>query len=244
VINTNQKQTPLTHLRASFSIGSLGYLAIFAWSLGMIMLAPQEYILAVAALCILVAVLLFPLNPRRLFHWRWLLFMLLLSLPPVFFLGEVDHELWGINYSSEGLIAGVQIALRFIVVLIAVNGLTASVEITAIAAILERFGLQGLGFSMGVAMNLLPSLQKSSMNAWHSLWMRGGLRQQRWRGLRLLLFSIVTNALRRAEEIALAAEARAYSPDRSRPVPIVIEAWDWVIIFLALGSFVAMLILT
>jgi energy-coupling factor transporter transmembrane protein EcfT len=208
----------------------------------MIMLASQVVLPVVAAVCILVAVLLFPINPRRLFHWRWLLFMLLLSLPPIFFLGDVDQSILGINYSSEGLNAGVQIALRFIVVLIVINGLTGSVEITAIAAILERFGLQGLGFSMGVALNLLPSLQQASMNAWHSLWMRGGLRKQRVRGIRLMFFSIVTNALRRAEEIALAAESRAYSPERSRPLPIVMGIWDWVVIFLAVGSVVTVII--
>lgn len=207
------------------------------------MLTPQTYIPVVAALCIIVSILIFPLSPHRLFHWRWLIFMLLLSLPPVFLLGEIDRSLWGVGYSSEGLRAGLQIALRFIVVLIALNGLTGSVEITAIAGLLERVGLQGLGFSMGVALNLLPSLQQSSINTWHSLWMRGGLRRQRWRGLRLLIFSIVTNALRRAEEIALAAEARAYSPDRSRPLPIVVGNWDWFIIFLTLGSFVMIMIL-
>ena len=225
------------------AIGSIGYLAIFSWTLGMIMLAPQEYLPLVAALCILVVVILFPLNPRRLFHWRWLVFMLLLSIPPIFFLGEVDQSLLGIKYSSEGFNAGLQIALRFIVVLIAINGLTGSVEITAIAALLERFGLQGLGFSMGVALNLLPSLHQASMNAWHSLWMRGGLRKQRLRGLRLLFFSILTNALRRAEEIALAAEARAYAPERSRAFPIVIGTWDWVVIFLAVVTLILILIL-
>ena len=207
------------------------------------MLATPESTPVAAAICILVSVLLFPLSPRRLLQWRILIFMLLLSLPPIFFLGEIDRSLWGLGYSSEGLLAGVQIALRFIVVLIAINGLTGSVEITAIAGLLERFGLQGLGFSMGVALNLLPSLQQSSLNAWHSLWMRGGLRRQRWRGLRLLIFSIVTNALRRAEEIALAAEARAFSPERSRAMPIAIGSWDWIILVLALSSFALMLFL-
>jgi energy-coupling factor transporter transmembrane protein EcfT len=216
---------------------------LFLWCLGTIMLAPQEYTPIAAVACIMVSVLLFPLNFHRLFHWRWLFFMLLLSLPPVIFLGEVDRSILGVGYSSEGLLAGLQIALRFIVVLIALNGFTGSVEITAIAGLLERVGLQGLGFSMGVALNLLPSLQQSSINAWHSLWMRGGLRRQRWRGLRLLVFSIVSNALRRAEEIALAAEARAFSPECSRALPIVVGNLDWFIIFLALGSFVAMLIL-
>ena len=67
--------------------------------------------------------------------------MLLLSLPPVFLLGEIDRSLWGVGYSSEGLRVGLQIALRFIVVLIALNGLTGSVEITAIAGLLERGSL-------------------------------------------------------------------------------------------------------
>jgi energy-coupling factor transporter transmembrane protein EcfT len=223
-------------------MGSIGYLALFFWSLAMIMLAPQDYLIGVAALCILVDISLFPLSLRRLFQLRWLLFLLLLALPPVFFLGEIDSSFIGLDYSSEGLAVSLQIALRFIVVLIALNGLTGSVEITAIAGLLERFGLQGLGFSMGVALNLLPSLQKSSLNAWHSLWMRGGLRRQRWRGLRLLLFSIVTNALRRAEEIALAAEARAYSPDRSRSLPITVNTWDRVTIFLAIVSLLVLII--
>jgi energy-coupling factor transporter transmembrane protein EcfT len=209
----------------------------------MVMLASQESIAVVAIVCILVAVLLFPLSFHRLFHWRWLFFMLLLALPPIFFLGEIDRSFWGIGYSSEGLNSGLQIAVRFIVVLIAINGLTGSVEITAIAGLLERAGLQGLGFSMGVALNLLPSLQQSSLNAWHSLWMRGGLRRQRWRGLRLLIFSIVTNALRRAEEIALAAEARAFSPERSRAMPITVGNWDWITLLLALSSFVMMIFL-
>jgi energy-coupling factor transporter transmembrane protein EcfT len=243
VIDLNRSQTLLIKLQRHLALGTIGYLTLFLWCLGVVMLTPQEYMPVAAPLCIMVAVLLFPLSPQRLFHWRWLLFMLLLSVPPVFFLGEIDRSFWGVGYSSEGLLAGLQIALRFIVVLIALNGLTGSVEITAIAGLLEHCGLQGLGFSMGVALNLLPSLQQSSINAWHSLWMRGGLRRQRWRGLRLLAFSIVSNALRRAEEIALAAEARAFSPDRSRALPITIGNWDWLIIFFTLGTFVTMFVL-
>ena len=207
------------------------------------MLTPPSNLPLVAACCIVVALFVFPINMKGILHWRWLTFMLILSLPPIFYLGEIDRSFLGIPISSEGLIAGIQIALRFIVVLLAVNGLTRSVEITAIAGILERFGLQGLGFSMGVALNLLPSLQQSSLNAWHSLWMRGGLRQQRWRGIRLLLLSIITNSIRRAEEIALAAEARAFSPERSRPMPITIGSWDWVAKLFSIGSIVTVLIL-
>jgi energy-coupling factor transporter transmembrane protein EcfT len=75
-------------------------------------------------------------------------------------------------------------------------------------------------------MNLLPALRKSSQNTWCSLQLRGGFRRQRWRGLQLLLVTVVVNALRRAEEIALAAEVRAFSPERSRAMAIEIGSLD------------------
>jgi energy-coupling factor transporter transmembrane protein EcfT len=59
--------------------------------------------------------------------------------------------------------------------------------------------------------------------------MRGGLRQRRWRGLQLLAITIGANALRRAEEIALAAETRAFSPQSSRPLPVQVGRLDgWI----------------
>jgi energy-coupling factor transporter transmembrane protein EcfT len=158
---------------------------------------------------------------------RWLVMIAFLALPPLFFLGDFDRNLLGIAYSSQGLISSLQILLRIIVVLIAVDGFTSSVDIPSIAGMLERFGLRGLGFSMGVALNLLPALRTSALNTWHSLWMRGGLRRQRWRGIRLLLLTIITNALHRTEEIALAAEGRAYQPDQSRAMPLRVGSLDW-----------------
>lgn len=137
-----------------------------------------------------------------------------LAIPPLFFLGDLDRSLLGIPYSYMGLTSSLQIMLRIVIVLITVDGFTSSVDIASIAGLLERFGLRGLGLSMGVALNQLPSFQASALNTWHSLWIRGGLRRQRWRGIRLLLLTIISNALRRSEEIALAAEGRAFSPSR------------------------------
>jgi len=139
---------------------------------------------------------------------------------------EVDRRVeWALG--ATGLTP--LIALRILVVLVAVHGLTGSVDIASIAGLLERAGLHGLGFSVGVAINLLPALQQSALNAWRSLKMRGGFRKQRWRGLRLLAVTVITGALSRAEEIALAAEARAFSPERARSMPVKTGKWDWVI---------------
>ncbi len=213
--------------RTGSRIGTAGYLAIFLWSLAMVMLVPARRIHWAAMLCLGVAILVYPLSLRRLLRLRWLVLLALLALPPVFLLGETDTAILGLAVSSEGLLAAVQIALRLIVVVVAVDGFTAAVDIAALAGLLERVGLQGLGFSMGVALNLMPALQQSATNAWHSLWMRGGLRRHWWRGLKLLMVTVVSNALRRAEEIALAAEARAFSPECARPMPVKAGRLDW-----------------
>lgn len=209
-------------------LGTYGHLAVFGWLLALVMLQPGGQILISGGLCLVVAVLLYPNALRDTLRLRWLALLLLLALPPVFFLDAYDASLAGIPYSTEGLLAGGQIAVRFVVVLVAVQGFTGAVDIPTLAGLLERLGLHGLGFSIGVALNLLPSLQQSSRDAWYTLRMRGGLRRQRWRGLQLLVITIVTNALRRAEDIALAAEARAFAPERAQALPIRRGKLDWV----------------
>jgi energy-coupling factor transporter transmembrane protein EcfT len=223
--------------------GTIGHLAIFFWFLGMVLLASGTRLLATTAICLVVAVILYPGAIRRSLHWRWLIWMLLLSVPSLFFLGERDSAFYGIRYSSEGMLAGLEIALRFVVVLVAVQGFTSSVDIPAVAGLLERLGMQGLGFSLGVALNLLPGLQQSSMDAWQSLRMRGGLRKRWWRGLKLLMVTIMTNALRRAEEVALAAEARAFSPENARPMPVRKGTLDWLPFAVGLPTIVLVVLL-
>ena len=157
------------------------------------------------------------------------LLCLLLTLPPVLVLGETDRVLFGLRYSSEGLWIAGAIALRMLIVFSAVQGFTSTVDCTALAGVLERAGLRGLGFALGVALNMLPCLQEAGLNMWQALRMRGGLRRQWLQGLRLLTISVLCQALTRAEEIAIAAEVRGFSPERSRPMPIRAGRYDrWI----------------
>lgn len=209
-------------------LGVMGQSVVFLWVLAMIMLAPARLLLWIAVICLIMILFSYTgLTLNRLLHPRRLLLLALMALPPLFFLGQRDQVLMGIPYSSTGAIAAAQIALRFVVVMAAVDGFTRTVEISELAGLFERLGLKGLGFSLGVALNLLPALQQSSLNAWQALQMRGGLRRRRGRALGYLLMTIITGALRRAEGIALAAEARAFSPDAPRAWPIAIKRWDY-----------------
>ena len=211
-------------------LGTVGYLAVFLWSLGLVLLAPVERLPVAAGLCLFVAGLLYPAAIQRLLRLRWLILLSILVAINAFWLGETDRVLWQIPFSNVGLQTGLQMALRALVILVSVDGFSSSADISEIAGLLERAGLRGLGFSLGVAFNLLPSLHQSGSNAWHSLRMRGGLRQQRWKGLQYLVVTVISNALRRAEEIALAAEARAFRPERARSIPIKIGRWDYAVV--------------
>lgn len=220
---TNFSQLTAHHARY---LGTIGYLAIFVYSLGAVMIAPAQRILWVAGASMVIAMWAYPQVFRSLMRLRWLVMIFMLAFPPIFLVGETDRSLAGIAYSSEGLQSAIQIAVRIVVVLVAIQGFTSSVDVSALAGLLERVGLRGLGFSFGVALNLLPSLTQAAQNAWRTLWMRGGLRKKRWHGLRLLAMNILVGALSRAEEIALAAEARAFSPDRARGLPLKHGRYD------------------
>ncbi len=213
-------------------LGSLGRLAIFLWALLMVLLPPLERG-AVPALIALAALgALYPSALGRILKPRWLLILASLFLVNVFFgapEAEKDLLVLGLRLSTLGVINGAQMVLRAVVILVDADGLSASVDITEVAGLLERGGLRGLGFSLGVATNLLPDLRQSSLNAWHSLRMRGGLRSQWWRGLQLMVLTVLTNALRHTEEIVLAAEVRAFRPELSRSAELRRGIWDaWV----------------
>ncbi|MGD2027555.1 MAG: hypothetical protein PVI99_07040, partial [Anaerolineales bacterium] len=144
-------------------IGTFGHLVIFIWLLAMAMVFPQRNLLVGGVLCLLVIAVIYPAVFKRMLNLRFVLFGIVLMLPPVFMLEEADRTLLGVTYSSEGLLAGVQAGVRFWVVLLAVFGFTQSVDISSLAGMLERFGLQGLGFSFGVALNLVPSLRDAAV---------------------------------------------------------------------------------
>lgn len=231
-------------VRTQLPIGSLGHLVIFVWALVMALLPAQERGLFATLLALVVLGSLYPFAIQRLFKPRWLLILVGLFLVSFFF-GRVESEpdwiLWGFPISSINLLNSARMLLRAVVILMAADGLSASVNITEIAGMMERGGLRGLGFSLGVAFNLLPDLRRSSAATWHSLRMRGGLRAQWPRGLQLLLVTILTNSLRHAEEIVLAAEVRAFQPERSRIIPIKAGKLDgWLIM---VGVLVVALIL-
>jgi energy-coupling factor transporter transmembrane protein EcfT len=214
----------------TIQLGTYGHLGIFIWLISMVMVFPPEKLAIPTSLCLVLIALIYPFAFNRLFNTRLIFFSLVFVIPPIFFIGEADHIILGLSISNEGALIGLQAGVRLIIVLLAVNGFTSSVNIPSLAGVLEKFGLQGLGFSIGVAINLVPTLRDTAIKTWHSLKMRGGLRKNWLRGMQLYLIVVITNALRHTEEIALAAESRGFSPEKARPMAIKSNKTDWVVL--------------
>lgn len=217
------------HGKMRLQLGTAGHLGLFAWSLLMVTLAPGGRLLWIKALPLVVLLAVYPGVWRGVLTGRRLTLLGLIALPTLFFVGEAK----GPGISAAGLQACLGVSVRFVVVMAAVEGMTRSVELAALAGVLERLGLQGLGFSVGVALNLVPCLQISCTRSWRTLRMRGGLRRKWWRGLRLFALTAASSALMRAEEIALAAEARGFRPEKARAAGIERSALDWFLLPLA-----------
>ncbi len=225
-------------------LGSLGNLIIFIWAIALVFLTPVTGTFLPAGIGLVVLGALHPRMLKRLLQPRWLVLLLVLFLLNMLFgVGKADMRLLGFPFSSANLIAGAQMSLCAMLILVAADSLSASVDITEVAGLLERLGLHGLGFSIGVATNLLPNLRQSARDAWHSLRMRGGLRARWLRGLQLLLITILANAIRHSEEIVLAAEARAFTPERSRAASIRIGRLDWWLIPAGVASLAGILLI-
>jgi energy-coupling factor transporter transmembrane protein EcfT len=196
--------------------GTWGHVAFLSWAITLSILASGARIVAVLGVVIACAALFWGggLRPIRRPTF-WFLVASALVLSPLF-LGERDVSLLGLSFSRQGFWIGTWITLRALSIALAVGGFAYAVSADEIARLFEGVGLRGLGFAVGVAFNLLPTLEGMARNAYDAMRLRGGFRRERLRALRLLLVAILVNALRRGDEIVEAAEARAFRPDGPR----------------------------
>lgn len=151
-------------------------------------------------------------GPSLRVQWRWLAILGTLLLVPWLLAGEGGR--WA------GFLLGLQMALRAGTVLVAAHLFASAVSVAELTALLEGLGTRGLGFAVGVAFNLLPTVQEMARTTYHAMRLRGAFRRPGPRVARLFLVTLVVGALHHADEIVAAAEARAFDPEEPVPVKV------------------------
>jgi energy-coupling factor transporter transmembrane protein EcfT len=137
--------------------------------------------------------------------YAWIMLALLL-VPALLFGGDPAYGLGPLRVSLPGLALGAEMSARALAILLAAAGFAATVPVVAVAGLLDRFGLPGLGFALGIAVNMLPVVQETTATTWQAFRQRGGFRRRRLRSVR-----------RKAEDVVAAAHARGFGAAEHPP---------------------------
>ena len=192
------------------------YLGFLVWALLLVALLPDRQLALLLA-----AVLAFGWLDRRAglhvlaSHRFWLFVLSILAFSP-FVLGKADVR-WGVlGLSRIGLETGFWMALRAATLMLAFSVSVAALSVAQTIHLFDRLGLRGLGFALGVALNVGPVLRETVEAAYHTLRLRGGLRRP-VHTARLFLITIIANSLRHGDDVVQAASARAFDPAAPSP---------------------------
>lgn len=218
-----------------WGLSAWGYLVFLLWTLLLVGLLPDQRVALLLGSVLLFALLtggggLRPLRRPRF----WILILSALALGPVV-LGEKDLA-WGwLHLSRAGFWMGLWMALRALCLTIAFSVALGALSVSEMARLFETVGLKGLGFALGVALNLLPALQATSETAYHTLRLRGGFRRRPWQTLKLFLVTVIANALRHSDDVVNAAAVRAFEPTVRRGEPVRFQRADGLLAVALLG---------
>jgi energy-coupling factor transporter transmembrane protein EcfT len=216
-----------------------GYLVFLLWTLLLVGLLPDQRVLLLVGSVLIFALLTGDdgLRPLRRRHF-WILILSALALGPLV-LGDQEEKwdlAWGVlRLSRAGFWMGFWMALRALCLTVAFGVALGALSVSEMARLFETLGLKGLGFALGVALNLLPTFRETSEAAYHTLRLRGGFRHRPWQALKLFLVTVISNALRRSDDVVDAAAARAFEPTVRRGEPVRFQWADGLLAVVLLG---------
>lgn len=188
---------------------------------------------------------------------RPLLFLLIITMAFQIFLvpGTVIWQLGFLKVTREGLIQGLYMALRLLLLVMTTSLLTLTTSPIALTDGLEsmmrpfaRLGVPAHEFAMmmTIALRFIPTLVEEADKIMKAQMARGaefnsGGLTARARSLLPILVPLFVGAFRRADELALAMEARCYrgGEGRTRMRQLKVHAVDFVALAVTLGAAVA-----
>lgn len=223
------------------------HLAFLAWTLLMAGLMPSERLPYLLVSVTLLSVLLGGrpwialVNPRL-----WILLVSIVFISGLV-LGQPDLAWMGIErwigLSSEGLLAGLWMGTRAVCITLGFAGSLGALSVGEMSHLFERLGMKGLGFALGVALNMTSVVGDVISVAFHSMRLRGGFRRQRLRNCKRMLVAAISSVLRHGDDVVLAATARAFDPERDARQPAPLFLSDYAFLCTLAGLITILLLL-
>jgi energy-coupling factor transporter transmembrane protein EcfT len=218
-----------------------GYLAFTVWGLGMALTCAGWRLaaLGVMELAFGLAWSREGLGPLRRVRF-WVLLAAAVALGP-WLVRKSGMTQAGVRLSWIGLSMGLEMAGRALTLTLAFSLGLSSLSLSDLVAIFDGLRLRGLGFALGVAVNLLGTLQEMARATFETIKLRGGLRRPIV-ALRLFLVTLVSNTLRYGDQVVQAASVRAFDPRRGRGGLVPHRADLWLVTALTACSVIGYLL--
>lgn len=186
-----------------------------------------------AAVFIFIAVLLSQIPVKFILRGiRPLLVIIILTLSLHFFMteGRVIFQIWFLKVTYEGLTRGLMMGLRLILLVLGTSILTLTTSpilltdgIESLLTPLKKLGFPAheLAMMMTIALRFIPTLLEETEKIMKAQMARGadfesGNIFQRAKSLIPILIPLFVNAFRRADDLAIAMEARGYRGGEGR----------------------------
>lgn len=180
----------------------------------------------------------------------WFILALTFILQVLLTPGEPFFAVGGLGISEEGLVAGWQVFFRLVALITIASLLTLTTSpmnltagLEALFAPLKKVGLPAheIAMMMSIALRFVPTLFEEAQTIIKAQQSRGagtGGLLARIKGLLPLLVPLCAGAIRRAEELAVAMEARCYRPGayRSRLSKLAFGPLDYGVLALSAAS--------
>jgi len=219
-----------------------GYLLFTLWGTGLALVSEGWRLAALAVLELAFGLLwsregLRPLRRPRF----WLFVGTALALGP-FVSPQAGLTVRAVSLDWGGMSVGLEMAGRALALTLAFSLGLSALSLSDLVALFDRLHLRGMGFALGVAMNLLKTLQDMARATFETIKLRGGLRRPVV-ALRLFLVTLVSNTMRYGDEIVNAAAVRAFDPNGERGSGRSGSGWSWADGGLVLGLVVSGLLL-
>jgi len=193
-----------------------GYLIFFVWSIALAIFLQGIGLFFLLGITVAFSAIFCEGRVRPIRRWGfWFLIASTLMLSTLF-IGDKEFSLLGLGLSPQGFWVGLGMALRGVVIMLAMTTFSDAVSVVEITHLFEAVGLKGLGFALGVAFNMVPTIQETIDTVYQAIRLRGGFHRQRLATLKTLAMAVVINSVRHGDEIVDAAQARAFNPDRRR----------------------------
>lgn len=224
----------MTSVVGGFRLNSVSYLAFLAWALGLVALLPDRGVALLLAAVLGVGVVLGGDALRILTRGRFWITLVSIVAISALLLGQRDVQ-WGfVRLSREGFQIGVWMGARAVALMLAFAISLGALSVTEVVRIFEAVNLRGLGFALGVALNLGPVLRDAVEAAYHTIRLRGGFRRP-VRAMRLFLVTVIANALRYGDDVVKSASARAFDLETKTDSAIAV-GWADVVFLCVLAA--------